>query len=520
MTTGTVGGERSANEKQGESTRSYRLALAAVLGLAFAIRTAVVLTQVYVTHPDEVFQYLDQGHRLAFGSGVVPWEFFDGIRSWLLPGILAGIMKLCAMVSADPRVYLDAIRLAASAASLTVVYVGFRLAYLRDGMMAALVTGALCAVWFDAVFFAPSVMTEVLAAYCAMAAVWLAERRGARDTGHTMALAGALLGLAFSLRFHMAPTLLVIALWHCRLEWRRRWLPLLLGALGIVVPVLGVLDFLTWGSPFQSVWLNFVRNVPQGVSTAIQSDPGMDYFALIHAYWTFAALPFLVLAPLGALRAPLLAIAAAATLATLSLFGHKEYRFICFALMAAPILVGLGGVRVLQLLDGRLGEARRIAVRAGFVLVVAAVSVYAWSDGFLGVQRGHMSGNLEAFLAASRQPELCGLGILDIDWAATGGYSFLNHDVPIYYSRFEFRPDVSEKLAPTGVRLRLEIVRNGAPLPQFQGDDWLRHARLFNFAIARSDRGPPGFQALQCFDNAPEWPWPKVCLFRRPGTCG
>jgi GPI mannosyltransferase 3 len=518
MSTGTVGNS-SAYEAPVESTRSYRAALAGVLLLALAIRAAVVLTQVYVVHPDEVFQYLEQGHRLAFGSGVKPWEYFDGIRSWFLPGIIAGIMKLCAVFSPDPAVYLDTIRLLASLCSLTVVYVGFRLALLRLGMMAALVTGALCAVWFDAVFYAPTVMTEVLATYCALGAAWLAERRDARDTWRTMAFAGALLGLAFSLRFHMAPPLFVIALWQCRLEWRRRWLPLLLGALAIVVPILGVLDFLTWGSPFQSVWLNFVRNVPQGVSTAINADPKVNYLALIAATWTVAGTPLLGLGVLGALRAPLLALAAATTIVSMSLFAHKEYRFICFALLAAPILVGLGAARIFEVIDNRFGNRGRIGVRVAFVLATASVSVFAWNSLFMRVQRQHMSGNLEAFLLASRQPALCGLGVFDIDSAVSGGYSYLHRDVPLYYSRLSYASDVKEKVAQSGLELKLELEFEGAPLPHYDSADLLRRTQLYNFALASANHAPPGFRTLQCFANAPDWLWPLVCLYQRPGGC-
>ena len=59
--------------------RAAVLALPAILLIALAIRVAVVGTQTYVVFQDETFQYLEQGHRLAFGSGVLPWEFQDGI---------------------------------------------------------------------------------------------------------------------------------------------------------------------------------------------------------------------------------------------------------------------------------------------------------------------------------------------------------------------------------------------------------------------------------------------------------
>jgi GPI mannosyltransferase 3 len=41
---------------------------------------------------DEVFQTLEQAHRLVFGNGLVPWEFVYGAISSVLPGALATLM--------------------------------------------------------------------------------------------------------------------------------------------------------------------------------------------------------------------------------------------------------------------------------------------------------------------------------------------------------------------------------------------------------------------------------------------
>ena len=72
------------------------LALPAILLLGFGLRLVTCLTQTHVLFYDETIQYFEQGHRLAFGSGIVPWEFDDGIRSWLLPGLIALAMRATA----------------------------------------------------------------------------------------------------------------------------------------------------------------------------------------------------------------------------------------------------------------------------------------------------------------------------------------------------------------------------------------------------------------------------------------
>ena len=69
-----------------------------VLALAFAARAAVALSGDFVLHPDEIMQYLEPAHRLAFGNGVIYWEYFYGARSWLVPGVVAGVLKLFDLV--------------------------------------------------------------------------------------------------------------------------------------------------------------------------------------------------------------------------------------------------------------------------------------------------------------------------------------------------------------------------------------------------------------------------------------
>jgi len=63
---------------------------AALYALALGLRLIPAIFYPGINHPDEVFQSLEQAHRLVFGYGAVPWEFEYGARSWLLPGMLAG----------------------------------------------------------------------------------------------------------------------------------------------------------------------------------------------------------------------------------------------------------------------------------------------------------------------------------------------------------------------------------------------------------------------------------------------
>src|ERR1051326_1168315 len=210
------------------------VALAAVLVVAVAIRATAVFTQTYVLFVDETFQYLEQGHRLAFGSGLVPWEFQDGARSWLLPGAIAGLMRAGALISDDPIVYLRLIRLLCVSLSLVVVLLGFRARERCAGLAGGVVTGGFCAIWFDPIWFAPAVLTEVIAAHLIILGLYLDRRPAAASLQRQLAI-GASFGLALCLRYQYAPAILAVMVWHYRLSWSAwRWV-LTAGAAAIVL---------------------------------------------------------------------------------------------------------------------------------------------------------------------------------------------------------------------------------------------------------------------------------------------
>lgn len=523
-------------------------ALPAMLAVALAIRLWVVFTQSYTLFYDETIQYLEQAHRLVFGAGVLPWEFQDGIRSWLLPGVVGGVFWLTDQITSDP---LTMVRVVCVVASLAVVFVGYRWALRAVGPGAALLTGGLCAMWFDLVWFAPAVMTEVLAAHSALLAVCLGQGRGqaaaaihqdawyagaddarlhrpsrasgervspadatpalpvsqtilrqagetARQDARRSVLAGVLFGLAFCLRFQYAPALAVTALWQYRLRWSD-WGYLITGALAVILPVAGLLDWITWGSPFQSIWLNVVRNFLQGVSAGMGTKAASYFLSYLSvALWP---LPVLALfAVLGAWRAPALGLMALATLLLHSAVPHKEVRFIYLALAIAPILIGLG-----------ISSLARCWAPLALVPLVG-VSLYL-ATGPLAERWQFQRAVTQAFLAAHDAPNLCGLAVRDMRFYQSGGYAWLHRNVPLYLE--DFRPAVTVTRA--SVALRLQVILRGQSVPQFPGPALAQATAHYSHMIAEPGHAPPGFAEVACFSDAIRSM--PICLFSRPGVC-
>ncbi|HXC27998.1 MAG TPA: hypothetical protein VNV38_08585 [Stellaceae bacterium] len=497
-----------------------RAYLIGILALALTIRLAVVVSGPYTVHPDELYQYYEQGYRLAFGSGVVPWEFHDGARSWLIPGILAAVMAASRWISANPLVYIDAIRILCAALSLTVVYVGFETARSRDGLLGALVTGTLCAIWIDPIYLAPSVMGEVLSGYCFLAAYLVADNADRDPSPNRMAIAGALLGLAVCFRVQTGPAMAVFALMCCRGEWRRRWLPLVLGGGAVVLLDLGLLDWLTWGTPFQSIWRYLLRGLvekfaggyAEGTSSAV------TYAELVTAAWTPRALPLALFAVIGAFRRPVLGAVVMTIVATHLVFANAEYRYLSTALLACPILMGAGATYfcgvVCRVVAARGGGGDRVAFVTG-AAVVAYAALACWVAVSYGLLFRTLDRNIfEAFLAAHRQPQLCGLGAVGIGWAEGWSYTYLDRDVPLYGGSYS----AAKPISPT-ISIPQSVVLRGKELPIFSDDEMARKTPLYNFLIAPPDRGLPGYGKVECFGGEPDPANPQLCLFTRPGPC-
>jgi hypothetical protein len=494
--------------------------LAGILALALALRFAVIFSGPYIVHPDELFQSYEQGYRLAFGSGVVPWEFHDGARSWLIPGILAAVMTASRWVSSNPVVYIDAIRILCAILSLALVYVGFETARRRDGLLGAVVTGVLCAIWIDAIYLAPSVMGEVLSAYCFLAAYLVADDADRDASPKRMAIAGALLGLAVCFRVQTGPAMAVFAILRCRTEWRRCWLPLLLGGSAVALLDLGLLDWLTWGAPFQSIWRYLLRGLfekfaggyAEGTSSAV------TYAELITAAWTPRALPLALFAVIGAFRRPVLGAVVVTIVATHLAFANAEYRYLSTALLASPILMGAGATSfcgvVCRVVEARAGSGHRAAFVTGTV-VIAYAALACWVAVSYGLLFRTLDRNIfEAFLAAHRQPQLCGLGAIGIGWAEGWSYTYLDREVPLYGGSYS----AAKPISPT-ISVPQSVVLRGEELPIFSDDEMAQNTPLYNFLVAPPDRGLSGYSKVECFGSDPNPANPQLCLFTRPGAC-
>jgi len=467
--------------------------LAALLVLALALRLRVGINTTYLVHPDETFDYLDEGFRLAFGYGGLDWTYRLGLRNYLFPGMIAGVMRFAALFGSRPDVYLNAVAAVMSLLSLPVVACAFVWGRRAGGTTAALVTGFVAAVWFELIYFAPHTLSETMAMGVLPLGACLCDDQDGPVPDWRLWLGGSMLGLGCVFRIQIAPAVVAVGLW---LLWRRGartfWVLLAGGAIPVVAA--GLLDWATYTYPFQSFIFNVWANLIGGVSTHFGTQP-FYYYADLEAHYLGGTLAVLaLLALLGGQLRPLPLLLAVVIIGTHSALGHKEYRFLAPALPFVIVSVGLGASRIIAGLERQSGTGRRAALVATALVLFAFAS---WAQALEGPFRREWfrgSGEIAAARSIAAMSDVCGIGAYGIDGSALAGTARYHHDVPVY------------------------VVSKPERFPQ--------DAVSFNVVIAPDDHLPPpaGFSSAGCWTNGfndatLNARMPHICVLVRPGAC-
>ena len=419
-----------------ETERPWKY-LPLVLALAFAARAAVALSGDFVLHPDEIMQYLEPAHRLAFGSGVTYWEYFYGARSWLVPGTVAGVLLLFDAVGlGQPAWYVGGVKLLFCAISLAIpagMYLFARRHFGETAGRAALLAGAF---WYELAGFAHKPMTEFVATAPLVALLALCARRSL-DDARTVWTAAFLAVLTAAIRLQYAPAALVL-LGIVFLRTGKR-LHLTLAAAGFAAAI-GVFDAITWdGGLFHSYLANLRYNLILGPT---RSDESPAYQFLLWLIPAGLGLSLLCLA--GALRRLrrygfLLGLIALVLLLH-SLQAHKEYRFI-FAVIPLWLLVGADLAARLAAREDGLRRLAKLAA-AGFAAVSLAGilnalpyqdRVYrAWSSetGAVGFIR-NQDPIFPAYRYLARALSVRGVWQVDRAYFNLPGYYYLHRKIPL-----------------------------------------------------------------------------------------
>jgi len=456
-------------------TRARKIcAWTALLGSALALRIGLALGSPSIFYPDEIFQTLEPAHRLAFGYGVISWEWRLGIRSWVLPTFLAGIMRVTTWLGSASSGYLLGTTIVLTLISLIAIWFAYAWARRSSGMPAAIIAAVASSFYFGLVYFAPKAMNEVIAAHVMLPGLYLGVYGDELGEKKRMFLAGLLCALAACLRIQLLPALLFAMVYFCYPRWRSR-IPAVAAGAAVPVILFGVVDWITWSYPWQSFILYFKANTEHHVGREFWSQPWYWYMLVLLVLLG----PAVLLLFHGACRSPFLAIFCAIVVVSHSFIPHKEIRFIYPILAPALTLAAMGIVDLLH----EIRRGMQFLENPRWVIAIS-LAFFAASSALLTAQCADWyktRWGAAAFDRLSREPALCGVGIYKAIWWESGGYTHLHRNVPI--------------------------------IPLGSAEQLSKDAPAINALIAPVDspRLPPGFGRSQC--------WEGVCLYQRPGTC-
>lgn len=447
-----------------------------LLAVALCLRLWVFRAFPSIYWADEIFQTQEPAHRLAFGAGVITWEYRLGMRSWVLPGILAGVMKATSWLAPGSSGYIFGTAFFFSFFSLSAVWFAFFWCRRYFGDDYALLAGFTNAIWFELANFGPRALSEVLAGNLLLPAIYF----GSVKAGHSgqdrrrLFFVGLLLGLAACLRIQLVPAVLLVTLWVVWFDWRTRLLPIGLGILSIAT-IFGAVDALTWSFPFYSYIAYFRENILHHRAVNFGSLPWYYYLGSLFVHTG----PLVLFALIGVRRSPILGWIILAVVLPHSAIDHKEFRYIYAALPLLLTLSSIGLLDSIRFLAGKtklaFGAKTKLLIPAGIVLICSlalAAAFPRWKKA---------SGGLRTFSRLSRDREACGLALVQINWWDTGGYTYLHRPIPMFVF----------------------------PDPRAAGSE----SPVFNRVVAPESTplSFSGYSVAACQNG--------VCLYRRLGTC-
>ena len=367
--------------------------------------------------------------------GLLYWEFFYGARSWLVPGLVAGMLKVFDLVVGlgEPFWYVGGVKLMFCAFSLLIPVGMYFFARRHFGELSARVALLAGAFWYELVGFAHKPMTEFVATALLMVLLVLCVRSSV-DRGRTVWLMALVAVLVAAVRVQYAPiALLVLGVFFFRTE-KKVHLTL---AAGVFLLAVGVFDAVTWdGGLFHSYVTNVRFNLIVDQGRAGET-PGYQFL------WWF----LLASVGLGALcvvvalrdvrRYGFVLAMVALVLLIHSVQAHKEYRFVfaivpLWLLLGADVVARFGGhVRVWGLVGVLFAAISIGGVLNALPSQDQVYRAFSRETGMVGIVRGQ-DPIFAAYRYLARVPGVLGVWQADRPYYNLPGYYYLHREIPFY----------------------------------------------------------------------------------------
>lgn len=172
-------------------------------------------------------------------------------HSLLYPGFHYFLFRfLQSLGITDPQSKMYVVRLLHAVLSMSIVYLGYRMAEKINGISAAKTTGLILALLFFMPMFSVRNLVEVVCIPPMLYATWLVMKNEGAEKKSGLFLSGIMLALALSVRFQ---TIVFIGGFYLVLLIQKKWKEIFLSAAGFAVCIAfvqGVTDMVIWKRPF------------------------------------------------------------------------------------------------------------------------------------------------------------------------------------------------------------------------------------------------------------------------------
>lgn len=324
-------------------------------------------------HMDESWQVLEPANYLVHGVFSRTWEWDFGLRSWIYPWLVSGLLRFAEAIGIQEPLSIAAFtRMWHGLFSLVAIPLTFAVVRASASDRMAKWASWVVAIWPYAVFCGVRTHNEMFGAVFVLAAIaapaLLLKRLGEAPAYF---LAGAIFGVALALKIDLAVAGLGYGAWQVL---TRRWKRAAFLALGVIplVLLIGIVDRYTWGTWFHSVFARWQSNIVQGAGNQWGVSP---WYIHVVNYFDIISVPAVVaffLLPRAWKRLPEQVRAIwfmnAFFVAAFCAIPHKEKRFL------APIIYTgqVAAFATLAYVQLNLSKARRKLAFATCAVVFAA----------------------------------------------------------------------------------------------------------------------------------------------------
>jgi hypothetical protein len=352
----------------------------------------------------------------------------------MIPGTIAGILFGSSAIGLDqPEFYIPSVEIIFCIASISLIYGSYSLASRLMDKHAGLIAAFIASFWYEFVLFASKPTPEVLATYTFVWSLVLAVRSPTKVTAYGF---GALSALTVFLRPQFGPVIAVAWL-YVYFKWRasRSQVGMVaLAALGVAAAY-GLLDYVTWGIPFATIYSKILFDMVYRISTVFGENPPW-YYGMTMGIASAGLLLLMPVAGIWRIRETWFPLACAMSLVLFhSFIPHKEHRFV-FCAVALLWIVGAIALSSVTWQDGFHRQARLSFASAIVFLTISGIGLYGGLPGQSRVYEDTKSPDqfsINHLWDSLRKDEsVRAVLLLEPQWYETGGYYRLHRPVPVY----------------------------------------------------------------------------------------